>query len=248
MTADLGPGVVAGFTGRSGGCSSGAWAGLDLGQHVGDDPAAVAENRRRLTTWTGAPVIFARQVHGTRCALVPQDRDPLPDPFLGDLGESTGGYDALVATGRTRPVGVLVADCVPLLLADPGAGVVACAHAGRLGLLGGVVESVVAAMCRAGALREGIRAVLGPCAGPCCYEVTQEMRADAAARLPGTASVTTWGAPSVDLRSGCRAALGAAGVDVVDVVGGCTMEDDRFYSYRRSPTTGRFAGVVMMAG
>lgn len=248
LHADLGTGVLAGFTGRAGGCSTGDRAGLDLGQHVGDDPELVAENRRRVSARFGAPVVFARQVHGIRCAVLPEAGAPDPDPFLGDLGERDGGYDAVVATRPGSPVGVLVADCVPVLLADADAGVVAVAHAGRPGLLAGVLPEVVAAMTCAGARPSRIRAALGPCAGPCCYEVPATMRRDAAQRIPATRSRTTWGTPSIDLRAGCRAELEAAGVEDVSIIGGCTVEDERYFSYRRSPVTGRFAGVVMMAG
>jgi YfiH family protein len=248
LVADLGPGVLAGFTGRAGGCSRGAWEGLDVGLHVGDDPDDVAENRRRVAVWVGAPVVFARQVHGVRCAMVPGDGTPRPDARHGDLGTDDGGYDALVSDRRGTALGVLVADCVPVLLADAAAGVVATAHAGRPGLLAGVLTSVLAGMERAGARVDRLRVALGPSAGPCCYEVPQQMADDAAALIPATRARTTWGTPSVDLRAGCRAVLEAAGVRDVRSVGGCTIEDDRFYSYRRSPVTGRFAGVVRMVG
>ena len=247
LRADLGPGVVAGWTARAGGVSTGPWAGLDLGQHVGDDPVAVATNRRLLGEALGAPVIFARQVHGVRSALVaPGAAVPEPDPYLADLGERDGGYDALVSATPGTALGVLVADCVPVLLADPGAWVVATAHAGRPGLLAGVLASVVAAMTAAGARPRNIRAALGPCAGGCCYEVPQQLQDDACALLPAARARTTWGTPSLDLRGGCTAALHAAGVDDVQVVGGCTIEDVSLYSYRRARVTGRFAGAVRM--
>jgi hypothetical protein len=248
LAAELGPGVLAGFTGRSGGCSEGAWAGLDVALHVGDDPGRVAENRRRVEAWVGAPVVFARQVHGVRCAVVPTDGVPHPDPRRGDLGTDDGGYDALVTDRPGSALGVLVADCVPVLLADAEAGVVATAHAGRPGLLAGVLTSVLAAMERVGARTGRVRVALGPCAGPCCYEVPQQMADAAADAIPATRSRTTWDTPSMDLRAGCRAVLEAAGVADVRAVGGCTIDDERFYSYRRSPVTGRFAGVVRMVG
>ncbi|HEY6793409.1 MAG TPA: laccase domain-containing protein, partial [Kineosporiaceae bacterium] len=143
VPVELAPGVVAGFTRRRGGVSVGAWEGLDLGLHVGDDPTAVATNRRRLAEAVGAPVVFARQVHGTRTAVLPRDAGAGHDPCTSDLGEREGGYDALVATSPGVPVGVMVADCVPVLLADAEAGVVAAAHAGRPGLLAGVLASVL---------------------------------------------------------------------------------------------------------
>ena len=245
LTVDLGPGVTAGYTGRVGGVSTGAYEGLDLGLHVGDDPGAVAENRRRLAATVGAPVTFGRQVHGVRAELVTSGPAA---PFDRDLRQDDGGCDALVTAGPGRALGVLVADCVPVLLADATAGVVATAHAGRPGLLAGVLAGVVAAMTAAGARPERVRAALGPSAGACCYEVPAAMQDAACAVLPQARATTTWGAPSLDLRAGCRAALAAAGVTDVVLVGGCTIEDERLYSYRRARVTGRFAGAVMMTG
>ena len=255
LPVDLGPGVLAGYTTRAGGCSVGDRAGLDLAQHVGDDPDLVVGNRRLLAARIGRPVVFARQVHGVRTAVVLSDGPDavhrpggavVGDPCRDDLGEADGGYDALVTGSVGIPLGVLVADCVPVLLADARAGVVATAHAGRPGLLAGILAGVIAAMRSAGAHPDRVRAALGPAAGPCCYEVPLAMQDDACAVLPQTRAATTWGTPSLDLRAGCRAALGAEGVHDVQLVGGCTVEDDRFYSYRRSPVTGRFAGVVKM--
>jgi polyphenol oxidase len=263
---DLGPGVVAGFTRRAGGVSTGPWEGLDLGLHVGDDPEAVAANRRRLGALVGAPVVFGRQVHGVRTAVLPRDAAAGHDPFTADLftadlftadlgdqhlgeqdgGEQDGGYDALVSVAPGLPVGVLVADCVPVLLADAGAGVVAVAHAGRPGLLAGVLAGVLAAMIEVGARPDRLRAALGPAAGGCCYEVPERMQDDACAVLPQLRACTTWGTPALDLRAGCRAVLEAAGVGAVTTVGGCTIEDPARYSYRRARVTGRFAGAAMM--
>lgn len=248
LAVDLGPGVRAGFTNRSGGCSTGDRAGLNVALHVGDDPGHVAENRRGLAAWVGAPVVFGRQVHGVRCALVPDDGLPRPDPYVADLGEREEGLDALVTSRAGIALGVVVADCVPVLMADVEAGVAAVAHAGRPGLLAGVLSCAVAVMRAAGARPERVRAALGPAAGPCCYEVPQAMQDDAGAVLPLTRARTTRGTPSLDLRAGCRAALEAEGVRDIQLVGGCTIEDESFYSYRRSPVTGRFAGVVTIGG
>jgi len=244
LPADLGPGVVAGFTTRAGGVSRGPWEGLDLGLHVGDDPADVGRNRALLGEWAGAPVGFARQVHGTRVEVV----DDLPEPGRsGDLF-AADGCDALVTARAAVPLGVLVADCVPVLLADPQAGVVATAHAGRRGLLDGVLQATVRRMVGLGARPASVRAALGPCAGPCCYEVPPDMRAHACALLPALHATTQAGTPSLDLRAGCREALASVGVGRVDDVGGCTVEDPDLYSYRRAAVTGRFAGVVRLDG
>ena len=247
LPVDLGAGVVAGFTVRAGGVSGGAWAGLDLGLHVGDDPAHVAANRRLLAEAFGAPVVFARQVHGVRVATIP-GHPPSADPFGTDLGEQDGGRDALVTPRPGTALGVLVADCVPVLLADPDAAVVGTAHAGRPGLLAGVLDAVVEAMVAAGARPERLRVALGPSAGGCCYEVPAAMQEEACAIVPAARARTTWGTPSLDLRAGCRAVLAAHGVRRVTLVGGCTIEDERVYSYRRARVTGRFAGAVMMTG
>jgi hypothetical protein len=135
---------------------------------------------------------------------------------------------------------------VPVLLADPQAGVVATAHAGRPGLLAGVLTSVLDAMVSAGARSRRIRAALGPSAGGCCYEVPAQMQHDACALVPAARASTTWGTPSLDLRAGCTAVLTAAGVREITSVGGCTIEDETLYSYRRARVTGRLAGAVMM--
>lgn len=244
LDIDLGPGVRAGFTRRTPGTSRGAYAEFDLAQHVGDDPAAVAANRAMLGHEFGAPVVFVRQVHGVAVHRVDRATADSMDVLQTDVAVEDGG-DALVTTDAQVALGVLVADCVPVLLADADAGVIGTAHAGRVGLLGGVLDAVLDDMVHAGADLSRIRAGLGPAAGPCCYEVPEAMRADSAARLPSVYATTTWGTASLDLRAGCREVLTRRGVEVV-TVGGCTLEDEEAFSYRRSATTGRFAGVVRL--
>lgn len=243
LPAGLGPGVRAGFTGRDGGVSTGVWAGLDLGLHVGDDPGDVERNRRLLQAWAGAPVQFPRQVHGTGVRTVD---GPATDLLTG-ADRAEPACDGIVTALTGVPIGVLVADCVPVLLADPLAGVVGAAHAGRRGLLAGVLESVLTSMRRLGAEPERIRAAIGPSAGPCCYEVPEQLRAQCARRLASTWATTGRGTPSLDLPAGCRSVLERAGVTMIRQVGGCTIEDRSYYSHRREPVTGRFAGVVMMS-
>jgi YfiH family protein len=242
LPADLGPGVRAGFTTRDGGVSAGGYEGLDLALHVGDDEGAVAENRARLAAWAGAPVRFARQVHGTTVARVAAGPDTQDTGALGAEPEA----DALVTSSPGVPLGVLVADCLPVLLADPAARVVAVAHAGRRGLLAGVLPRVVAAMAALGAQPAGIRASVGPAAGGCCYEVPAQMQEEAVASVPELLATTSWGTPSLDLRAGAVAQLRGLGLSAVTTAGGCTIEDESFYSYRRSGRTGRFAGVVVL--
>jgi polyphenol oxidase len=243
VEVDLGPGVLAGFTRRDGGVSTGPWAGLDLGLHVGDDPGDVRANRRLVQEWVGAPVWYPRQVHGRAVVVLDGPVDPT-DALGSGLGGPTA--DAAVAVTAACAVGVVVADCVPVLLADAEAGVVAVAHAGRPGLLGGVLEATVDALVTHGALPRRIRVALGPAAGPCCYEVPAAMRAAAAGAIPQTHASTRRGTPSIDLRAGCVAVLARAGVHDVRLVGDCTIDDDGVYSYRRSAVTGRCAGVIRL--
>jgi len=256
LPSDLGPGVRAGFTTRAGGVSVGRHAGLDLAAHVGDDVSAVRENRALLAAWAGAPVRFARQVHGTEVATVPAAVDGHGAPDRNEHGAAAAGpgpegvaepeADALVTSQAGVPVGVLVADCLPVLLADPEARVAGVAHAGRRGLLAGVLPRVVQAMTDAGARPGSIRATVGPAAGGCCYEVPADMQEEAVAALPELRATTTWGTPALDLCAGAVAQLRALGLGAVTAAGRCTIEDESFYSYRRSGQTGRFAGVVVL--
>ena len=243
LEVDLGPGVRAGFTTRAGGVSPEPWQSLNLGLNVTDDAARVRANRARAGAWLGAPVAFASQVHGTDVAVV-TDR--------GSTADSVGESDAMVAVAAGVGLGVLVADCVPVLLADVEAGVVGVAHAGRRGLAHGVVPAVLDAMRSAGASVGRVRAAVGPSACGRCYEVPATMRDEVALARPATWSTTTWGTPALDLPAGVIADLEAAGVADVVHVGACTIEDERFFSHRRAArggsTTGRFAGLVALAG
>ena len=227
-------------TTRAGGRSTGPFARFNLSVGVGDDPLAVAANRRRLATELGVRgVVFLDQVHGTGVAVV----DAVPGPRDRDRPASDAAVTALPGVA----LAVLTADCVPVLLADPAGRVAAVAHAGRRGLLAGVLAEVVAAMAAAGARPDRVRAVIGPAAGACCYEVPADLQEEAVAVLPAARATTTWGTPSLDLRAGAAAQLRALGVADVASAGGCTVEDTALYSYRRSRVTGRFAGVVVLA-
>lgn len=175
----------------------------------------------------------ARQVHGDDVATI-DDHDSGRVPVA----------DGLVTTRRRTALMVRVADCVPVLLADAGAGVIGAAHAGRRGVELDVVARTVERMRSLGAV--GIHAWVGPhiCGG--CYEVPGEMRDEVAAVVPETFAETTWGTPSLDLGAGVEAQLAAAGV-AVTVLGGCTREDPRLHSYRRDgQDAGRIAGLVWL--
>ncbi|UZN04946.1 peptidoglycan editing factor PgeF [Cellulomonas sp. S1-8] len=238
----LGAGVLGGFTSRRGGRSAPPWEGLNLGDAVGDDPGVVTAHRGALERRVGVPVVFATQVHGADVVVVRP-------------GRGTGGSraDGLVTTSADVALGVYVADCAPVLLADPRARVVAAAHAGRPGLVAGVLQATVGAMVRAGADPARIVAAVGPCIAGASYEVPAAMRDDVAAVVPEAAARTAAGTPAVDLTAGVRAVLLRCGVGTVHVDGRDTYADPQLYSHRRAvhegaAATGRFAGVVRLLG
>ncbi|ROS77217.1 polyphenol oxidase family protein [Cellulomonas sp. PhB143] len=242
---DLGPGVRAGFTTRDGGVSAAPWDALNLGRGVGDAPADVTENRARVAAWLGAVPRFGRQVHGA--VAVRADAEPWAG---GGAAAPEPACDALVSATPSVALGVLVADCVPVLLADPVARVVATAHAGRAGLVAGVLGAAVEGMLAAGARRQHLRAAVGPAVCGRCYEVPAALRDEVAADVPATWATTSWGTPSLDLPAGVVAGLGALGVHGVTRVEACTRTDPTWFSHRRASAagsaTGRFAGVVAL--
>lgn len=228
------------FTDRWGGVSAAPYAELNLGGAVGDDPAAVRANRERAARARGldpARVVWMNQVHGRDVAVV-------AEPW-GDAREIPA-VDAVVTARRGLPLAVLTADCTPVLLADPVAGVVAAAHAGRPGLVAGVVPAAVGAMVRLGAAVSRITAHTGPAVCGRCYEVPAAMRDEVAARVPGSWSETSWGTPAVDVTAGVHAQLEALGVTDRHTSPFCTLESGDHFSYRRDRTTGRLAGYVWL--
>jgi polyphenol oxidase len=156
------------------------------------------------------------------------------------------GTDAAVTALPGVALAVLTADCVPVLLADPQAGVVGVAHAGRVGAAAGVLSATLAAMEGLGARMGDCEALLGPAVCGACYEVPAEMRDEVGAALPGSATRTRRGTPGLDLRAGLRAQLAALGVAKVGVDPRCTVEDPDLYSYRRDRRTGRLAAVTWL--
>jgi YfiH family protein len=225
-------------TTRAGGASAPPYARFNLSSRVGDDPAAVAANRRRLAAGIGLPtesVVWLRQVHGTEVATV---REP--------PGRELDGVDAAVTDRPGLAVTVLAADCVPVLLADPDAGVVGAVHAGRVGAAAGVLPAALRAMRELGARPEHTEALLGPAICGGCYEVPAEMRAEVDAALPGSGCTTRAGAPGLDLRAGLRRQLRALGVTRLDTDPRCTAEDPDLYSHRRDGPTGRLAAVTWL--
>jgi polyphenol oxidase len=223
-------------TSRSGGTSRPPYASFNLGARVGDEPAAVEANRRRLAAAGGLPperIVWMEQVHGARVSTVDGPRaEPVP------------GVDALVTGTASLGLAVLVADCVPVLLADPAAGVVAAVHAGRAGSAAGIVPAAVAAMARLGATAAGTDALLGPAVCGECYEVPAAARDEVEAALPGSAATTRAGTPGLDLRAGLARQLAGLGVPRVVADPRCTAEDPELFSHRRDGVTGRQAGLV----
>ncbi|AWW40038.1 MULTISPECIES: peptidoglycan editing factor PgeF [Streptomyces] len=228
------------FTDRWGGVSAVPYEELNLGGAVGDDPGAVHANRELAAKSLGLDhtrVVWMNQVHGTDVAVVD-----------GPWGASTDipAVDAVVTARRGLALAVLTADCVPVLLADPVAGVAAAAHAGRPGMIAGVVPAALRAMMELGAEPQRIVARTGPAVCGRCYEVPEPMRAEVAAVEPAAHAVTSWGTPAVDVAAGVHAQLERLGVRDRERSAVCTLESGDHFSYRRDRTTGRLAGYVWL--
>ncbi|MEV0040226.1 peptidoglycan editing factor PgeF [Streptomyces sp. NPDC056909] len=227
------------FTDRWGGVSAAPYERLNLGGAVGDDPGSVRTNRElaaKSLALDPARVVWMNQVHGRDVAVVegPWTSGEIP------------AVDALVTVRRGLALAVLTADCVPVLLADPAAGIVAAAHAGRPGMVAGVVPAAVEAMIALGAEPSRITARTGPAVCGRCYEVPAAMRDEVAAAVPEAWSETSWSTPAVDVVAGVHAQLAALGVTDRQRSAACTLESDDHYSYRRDRTTGRLAGYVWL--
>jgi polyphenol oxidase len=224
--------VRAFVTTRAGGVSSGPYASLNLGDQVGDDPAAVAENRRRLRAHLPAAPRWLRQVHGTRCI------DAAPARTNEEADGAFARQPGIVCA-------VLSADCLPVLLCDTAGTVVAAAHAGWRGLAAGVIETTVRSMNVPAAQ---LMAWLGPAIGPENFAVGADVRAAFIAHDPQAGSAFTRQANGQwhgDLYRLARQRLAA--LDVRRIAGGdfCTVRDaPRFFSYRRDGVTGRMASLI----
>ena len=228
------PGVRALATTRRGGVSRAPWHGLNLGDHVGDDPAAVAANRALLRRELPAEPAWLAQVHGTRCV---------------DAALTVPGTQADASFTRQRGVvcAVLTADCLPVLFCDDRASVVGIAHAGWRGLAAGVIEAAVLAMGERGV---ALMAWLGPAIGPQAFEVGGEVRDAFVAHDPRATSAfvaVAGGRWLCDIYLLARQRLNAMGIDRVAGAGTCTVSDaERFFSYRRDGTTGRMASLIWL--
>lgn len=228
------------FTSRAGGASASPYDSFNLALHVGDDEAQVHANRRRLATILDLPeehFVWMEQLHTNTVTVVD---GPQADPV-----EAT---DALVTTQIGLALCVLVADCTPVLLSDHDAGVIAAAHAGRLGARNGIVARTVQQMVELGAKSANIQALLGPAAAGESYEVPAEMADDVEAHLPGSRCATSKGTAGLDIRAGIVRQLLSLGVTHIDADPRDTITDESFFSHRREGTTGRQAGVIWLTG
>lgn len=223
------------MTCREGGVSRAPWTSFNLGDHVGDDPAHVLANRAHLRQHLPAEPGWLRQVHSARVIELGRDADPEADAAF---------------TRETGPVcAVLTADCLPVLFCDRAGSVVAAAHAGWRGLVGGVLETTVAAM----QVDPGdVLAWMGAAIGPLAFEVGDEVRDAFIAQHPAAATAFVLqpaaGKWLADIYSLARIRLHAAGVQAVFGGGRCTFnEEDTFFSYRRDGTTGRMASLIWLA-
>ena len=269
-------GVRALSTLRSGGVSLAPYASLNLGDHVGDLPGAVAENRRRLAAAAGLPSepVWLTQVHGTAVA----DLDALLGGSLNAsaaeqsaaahslagrsaaaqsgarqsaTGVSAAGTPLMADAAFTRQPGricaILTADCLPVLFTNASGGVVAAAHAGWRGLAGGVLEATVRAL---GEPPVRLMAWLGPAIGPKAFEVGAEVREALLDADPGAVAafaVNARGRFMADLAALARRRLEALGVGRIDGEDRCTHTDaDRYFSHRRDGTTGRQATLIWL--
>ena len=216
------------FTDRLGGNSSGVYASLNLGDHVGDIPGAVAGNRALITSKFG-PTQYMNQVHGNRVVVIEEvtHEDPTAD--------------ALVTGIPGVSLAVQVADCIPLLLHSAES--VAAVHVGRKGLVNGVALAALEVMRDMGSHQ--ITAIIGPSICGACYEVSQETYDEVTALHPAAASQTAQGTPALDLPAALRSVLASQSISIIDE-SDCTLENDQLYSYRRDGVTGRQAGIISL--
>ena len=242
-------GVPHGFLGRRGGVSEGVCAGLNVGLGSDDDPDAIAENRRRAVAAVapGARLVTVHQVHSADALLAAA---PWPD-------DARPKADAIVTDRPGLALGILTADCTPILFADRTAGVIAAAHAGWKGALAGVIEATLALMERHGADRARVAAVIGPVIARRSYEVDDGFLRRFAEADPANELFFSPGRPGhlqFDLEAYVLARLAAAGVTRAEALGLDTYsEPDRFFSYRRAthrgePDYGRQISLIALPG
>lgn len=238
-------GVAHGFLGRRGGVSTGLHASLNVGTGSTDDPATIADNRRRATeaVLPGARLVTLYQVHSADAVAV-------IEPFEERLRPHA---DALVTDRPGLAIGILTADCAPVLFADREAGVIGAAHAGWKGALGGVTDSTISLMEALGARRERIAAAIGPCIARASYEVDDGFLRRFAGADPANERFfagSRAGHHQFDLEAYVASRLAAAGLTRIEALGLDTYADpERFYSFRRAthrgePDYGRQISII----
>jgi polyphenol oxidase len=215
------------FTESTGGNSTGAFLSRNLALHVGDQPEIVGSNRSSLSDEIGLPIQFMEQVHGDHIELIVE------------FTQSSPTADALVTSNPQIALAVMVADCIPLLLANQGS--IAAVHVGRKGLLNGVWHRAIVKMRELDSSL--ISAVIGPSICGRCYEVSPEIFAEVTQLFPRAAAETIQGTPSLDLAAALTCELEKIEIGVL-TIDRCTVEDSSLYSYRRDGVTGRQAGVI----
>ena len=247
IRADALAGIPHGFLGRRGGVSTGICAGLNTGLGADDDRAAVIENRRRAVEAV-APGAALTSVHQIHSADVVVATAPWPD-------DARPKADAVVTDRPGLALGIVTADCAPVLLADPAAGVIGAAHAGWKGAFAGVIEATVAAMHGLGAERGRIAAAIGPCIARRSYEVDEGLLRRFTEADPANERFFTPGREGhhqFDLEAYVLSRLAEAGVTRAEALGLDTYTDpDRFYSFRRAthrgePTYGRQLSLIAL--
>jgi hypothetical protein len=226
-------------TTRAGGVSTGEYGSMNLARHSGDDPRAVAENRRRLEAFLPSPPIWLEQVHGVAVAVL----------------DRVAPTARIIADGAvTRTPGIVVAvqtaDCLPVLFADRNGTAVGIAHAGWRGLAAGVLEATLSALQALGVPAQDVNAWIGPGIGQRAFEVGADVHAAFCERDPASAAAFVPVRPGkwqADLYALARARLAIAGVGAVTGGSFCTHDEPaRFFSYRRSPQSGRMASLVWL--
>ena len=235
-------GAAAAFTSRKGGVSVAPFSYLNLAEHVGDNPHAVLENRRRLRAAIGCPVMWMNQVHSDRVHVARPgytDKPPTADALIVPAERFSKLELAVPAAA------VMVADCLPLLLASSDGRFVAAVHVGRAGLVAGIIERVLEEFNQLGVPSNDLHAALGPSICGKCYEVPLEMQRHVCGIRPAAWSQTRWQTPGLDIPAAVYSHLTGAGVTIAFRSKRCTFEDSSLFSYRRSGTTGRFVGIIV---
>jgi hypothetical protein len=258
-------GLTHAFMTREGGFSTGEFSGLNLGMGSGDDPLKIHANMERLSRAFGLlrGVATVRQVHGKGVVIMDDSPEVRPETTPEVAPEATQEKreetdslppeaDAIITSTPGLAVGILTADCVPLLLSDPVAGLVAAVHAGWRGFVAGVIEMTLGVMASTfGTRSKDVLVAIGPHIGPCCYEVSDDLEEEF--RKNGIETERVFreesGSLHLDLGAAVSGALLGLGIEAEHMSGPgpCTACDEaHFFSYRRDGRTGRQLSFVMM--